>query len=384
MSSTPLLDDPRECPTCDRLYPAHAAFCAVDGVPLVPSSPDLRLRAMEPGRYQIVRRIGRGGMGDVYLAMDTRLRRYVAVKYVRGAYSTDGDATARMEREARNAARLSHEHLVHVFDLVRESGALVLVMEYAAGPTLQEAIRDAAPFAVGAVARVIDQLASGLSAVHGVGLVHRDLKPSNVVLTYDAERGMMAKILDFGITRSFDDPTQSITATGVTMGTATFMSPEQLDGAALDARADVFALGAVAAYMLSGTLRVPRPGVPLSLAFVRGADRWPESLVQVLRRALAMERDDRTATPRQFADELAAVSRTMPDLVLTADETRQTASTALSDSALSDSALSDSALSDTARARAEMAARRAEIPVTDTLPAAQHRDAVPNDLDGRT
>lgn len=374
MSSTPLLDDPRECPTCDRLYPSHAAFCAVDGVPLVPASPDLRLRTMEPGRYQIVRRIGRGGMGDVYLAMDTRLRRYVAVKYVRGAYSSDGDATARMEREARNAARLSHEHLVRVFDLVRESGALVLVMEYAAGLTLQEAIRDAAPFAVGSVARVVDQLASGLSAVHGEGLVHRDLKPSNVVLTHDAERGMMAKILDFGITRSFDDPTQSITATGVTMGTATFMSPEQLDGASLDARADVFALGAVAAYMLSGTLRVPRPGVPLSLGFVRGADRWPESLVQVLRRALATDRDDRTATPRQFADELAAVARSMPDLVLTANDTRQT----------SPQVLSDAASSDAARARAAMAARRAEIPVTDTLPKAPHRDIAPNDPDSRT
>jgi hypothetical protein len=302
----------RVCPVCERAYSPDANFCAADGAALGPSTNDARIGARVLNRYEIQHRLGKGGMGEVYLALDTRLQRQVAIKYVRVTSGTAADASARMEREARNAAILDHPNVIKVFDLNRVGEALVLVMEYAPGPTLQESIRDGMPYNVQNTSTIISQLAEGLTAIHRKGLVHRDLKPSNIVLTNDAQNRVLAKILDFGIARGFDDPSQSITATGIAIGTAAFMPPEQVAGLALDARSDVFALAAVACTMLAGSLRLPRLGSATSLANVPGSDLWPEPLRTCMNGALMHDRNARTASPRDFAHALEALSQTMP------------------------------------------------------------------------
>ena len=304
MSSASSLEVSRSCPTCSRLYSPMANYCAVDGSVLVPSAEDPFVGETVLDRYQIERRLGKGGMGEVFLAYDLRLRRQVAIKYVRGAFFSEVEATARLEREARNAAALDHENLIRVFDLSQWGDDLVLVMEYAAGSTLQEVIRIEAPLHVSVVSAITSQLSDGLTTMHRKGLVHRDLKPSNVILTWTPRRELRAKILDFGIARAFDDPSQSITAKGIAVGTAAYMPPEQLAGIALDLRADVFALAAVAAHMLAGRLHRPDAGRSLSLKHVPRSDSWSDALKACIESGLAPNRKARTRTPREFASQL--------------------------------------------------------------------------------
>ncbi len=304
MPSASSLEVSRSCPVCARLYSPVANYCAVDGSALVPSAEDPFIGETVLDRYQIERRLGKGGMGEVFLAYDLRLRRQVAIKYLRGAVFSEVEASARLEREARNAAALDHENLIRVFDLGQWGDDLVLVMEYAAGSTLQEVIRIEAPLHLSVASAVTTQLAEGLTAMHRKGLVHRDLKPSNIILTWTPRRELRVKILDFGIARAFDDPSQSITAKGIAVGTAAYMPPEQLAGIALDLRADVFALAAVAAHMLAGRLRRPDTGRSLSLKHVRGSDTWSEALQQCVEAGLAPNRKLRTRTPREFAAQL--------------------------------------------------------------------------------
>ena len=207
------------------------------------------------GPYEIVSAIGAGGMGEVYKARDTRLRREVAVKVLPASFSSDPDRLARFEQEARAAAALNHPNILAVHDLATEAGVTYLVSELLDGRTLRDALADPIP-----LKKAIDyaiQVANGLNAAHGKGIVHRDLKPENLFITADGR----AKILDFGLAKLQDVVPDgvSIAATaaprtqpGVVMGTAGYMSPEQVRGSTADHRADLFALGAVLYEMLSG------------------------------------------------------------------------------------------------------------------------------------
>jgi tetratricopeptide (TPR) repeat protein/TolB-like protein len=203
------------------------------------------------GPYRIVSLIARGGMGDVYRATDVRLRRDVALKVLAQTTTRDPQRVERFMQEARVTASLDHPHVIRVYDVGRFDDRAYLVAELLEGETLRARIaRGAMP--VDEVLRIGIEVTRGLAAAHDAGLVHRDLKPDNIFLT----RSGGTKILDFGIAKLAHDDTKRdgfATLTGVVLGTAGYLAPEQIRGEAVDPRADLFALGAVLFEMLTGT-----------------------------------------------------------------------------------------------------------------------------------
>ncbi|MGA2643387.1 MAG: protein kinase [Candidatus Sulfotelmatobacter sp.] len=208
------------------------------------------------GPYEIQSPLGSGGMGEVYRARDARLNRDVAVKILPGSFSTDPDRLQRFAQESRAAAALNHPNILSIYDIGDDRGAPYVVSELLEGETLRDRLR----VTVLPSRKAIDyaqQIASGLAAAHEKGIVHRDLKPENIFLTHDGR----VKILDFGLAKftrpeadaSGNEPTQVVaTDAGTVMGTVGYMAPEQVRGKPADARADIFALGAILYEMLSG------------------------------------------------------------------------------------------------------------------------------------
>jgi hypothetical protein len=202
------------------------------------------------GSYRIVRELGRGGMGVVYEAEDTRLRRLVALKSLPSQYTNDPIRRERLTREARAAAALSHPAIATIHALEELDGELYLVSELVRGRTLREELR-AGALPSDRLLPILIQLASGLAAAHAAGIVHRDFKPENIVQCDDGR----VKILDFGLAHTLDPegPTEMrLTQAGVAIGTPGYMSPEQLGGDIVDARTDVFAFGVVAWELATG------------------------------------------------------------------------------------------------------------------------------------
>jgi len=209
------------------------------------------------GPYEIVARLGAGGMGEVFRARDTRLGRDVAIKVVRGQVSSDPDRLRRFEQEARAAAALNHPNILAVYDVGFDAGAPFLVSELLSGRTLREVLQKGAAPSRAAI-EYARQVASGLASAHERGIVHRDLKPENLFLTDDGR----IKILDFGLAKILpgfaidEQPTEArgaaITGTGVILGTVGYLSPEQIRGEPADHRADIFAFGCVLYELLSG------------------------------------------------------------------------------------------------------------------------------------
>src|SRR6202171_2146350 len=209
------------------------------------------------GPYAIVAPLGAGGMGEVYRARDTRLGREVAIKVLPERLSGSAEALARFEREARAVAALSHPNILSLFDFGQMDGTVYAVTELLKGDTLRERLAHERLPARKAI-EIAVAIAEGLAAAHAAGIVHRDLKPENVFLTSDGR----VKILDFGLAR-VEEPGGATSATsapttpaptepGVVMGTAGYISPEQIRGHPADARSDIFALGAVLYETLTG------------------------------------------------------------------------------------------------------------------------------------
>lgn len=215
------------------------------------------------GRYEVVSRIARGGMATVYLAVDRRLERDVALK-VMHAHLAEGasgaDFVSRFRREARAAARLTHPGLVAVFDQGLDGDTSYLTMEYIAGSNLRRAMLTEGTLTLGRTLDVLEDVLDALAAAHRAGLVHRDVKPENVLL--DTEGRL--KVTDFGLARAVNEVTA--TTTGSILGTVAYLSPELIATGACDARTDVYAVGILAYEMLLGT--VPHTGTtPIQVAF---------------------------------------------------------------------------------------------------------------------
>jgi serine/threonine-protein kinase len=211
--------------------------------------PELLPAGSPCGPYQIVELLARGGMGDIYRAIDTRLQRPVALKVLSRTRSNDPQRTIRFTQEARMTASLDHPHVIRVYDVGLQDDRAYLVTELLHGETLRDRI-GRGPMLPGDVVRIGLEVARGLGAAHAAGLVHRDLKPENIFLT----RSGTTKILDFGIAKlSQDENVRPGTSTlpGVVFGTAGYLAPEQIRGEAVDARADLFALGTVLFEMLT-------------------------------------------------------------------------------------------------------------------------------------
>lgn len=270
------------------------------------------------GRFRLRRLLGEGGMGLVYLAEQVSLARTVAVKVLRDDLSLQAGMSERFRREAKLLSQVEHSAVVRVIDFGMHGASACLVMEYAEGETLEEAL-GAGPFTVGRALPLLVQLCQGLAAIHDKGIVHRDLKPDNVVLTRSAA-GEQARLLDFGIARlAAPESTGSVTQVGMVLGTPEVVSPEQAMGQVLDARSDIYSLGVVAYRMLSGRLpflgpspqefiaqHVQQAPMPLVAAAPDLADQ--EALCKVVMACLEKSRDARPQTALALAADLAKVA----------------------------------------------------------------------------
>ena len=209
------------------------------------SSPTTRVYS---GRYELVRRIARGGMAEVYLARDLLLDRHVALKVLFPELSVDEAFVARFRREAQAAANLSHPNIVSVYDWGEGDGAYFIVMEYIDGRPLSSHIRAEGALLPDRAAAVGAAVASALAFAHRAGVIHRDVKPGNVLITSEGH----VKVADFGIARATSAAQEDLTQTGAVMGTATYFSPEQAQGLPVDPRTDLYSLGVVLYEMVTG------------------------------------------------------------------------------------------------------------------------------------
>ncbi|MFN8076296.1 MAG: Stk1 family PASTA domain-containing Ser/Thr kinase [Kineosporiaceae bacterium] len=253
------------------------------------------------GRYLVQSRLARGGMATVYLALDSRLDREVALKVLHGHLAEDATFTSRFQREARAAARLSHPHVVQVYDQGSDVDLLYLAMEYVRGRTLREALTQRGPLSPRQALSVLDPMLDALAAAHRAGIVHRDIKPENVLLSDDGQ----VKVADFGLARAVTAATAA--NTGTVIGTVAYMAPELITRGVADARADVYAAGIVLYEMLTG--RQPFVGEsPVSVAFqhvhedvpapTQIAPGLPEALDDLVAVATSRDPDER---PRDAA-----------------------------------------------------------------------------------
>ncbi|MDQ3145872.1 MAG: protein kinase, partial [Actinomycetota bacterium] len=212
-------------------------------------------------RYELDRHIARGGMADVYLARDALLDRPVALKVLFSQFATDPTFVQRFRREAQAAANLNHPNIVSVYDWGEEDDTYFIVMEYVEGRSLAQVLRADGPLVPDRAAEVGVDVAAALAFAHGKGVVHRDVKPGNVLISPAGG----VKVTDFGIARAVST-TENLTQTGMVMGTATYFSPEQARGAAVDPRSDVYSLGVVLYELLTGS--APFTGDnPVSVAY---------------------------------------------------------------------------------------------------------------------
>src|SRR5215831_17788614 len=228
------------------------------------SSPPSHL-ALNPGTrlgpYEITALLGVGGMGEVYRATDTNLKRQVAIKVLPASVAGDAGRLARFQREAEILAALNHPNIAHIHGLEKSDGTIALVMEHVDGPTLADRI-GGGPIPIDEALPIAQQIAEALQAAHEQGIIHRDLKPANIKVRKDGT----VKVLDFGLAKAMDQvgassanvsmsptiTTPAMTQAGVILGTAAYMAPEQARGKAIDKRADIWAFGCVLFEMLTG------------------------------------------------------------------------------------------------------------------------------------
>ena len=249
------------CPQCGVEYDTASRFCPNDGTPLRPKgSTDQFVGRVLAERYHMLKRLGEGGMGKVYLAEHVKMNRQCAVKVMNGALLNDSDSAQRFAREASNAARIIHPNVAAVFDYGEADGVVYLVMEYVEGEPLTRLLERDTALSPARAVDIARQVAEALVAAHELGIVHRDLKPDNIIVAAGRNGRDIAKVVDFGIAKAIEEsPSESLTRTGLVIGTPEYMSPEQLLGDPVDARSDVYSLGCILYQMLTGRRTFDEP-----------------------------------------------------------------------------------------------------------------------------
>jgi serine/threonine-protein kinase len=282
---------------------------------------DTLINMLFDGRYRIVRKLGSGGMADVYLAEDEELGRRIAIKILNDRHANDEQFVERFRREAKNAAGLSHPNIVSIYDRGEAEGTYYIAMEYLDGRSLKELVVARGPLPIGDAIDATRQVLSALRFAHRKGVVHRDIKPHNVMADADGR----LKVTDFGIARA---GVSQMTEAGSIIGTAQYLSPEQARGAAVDQRSDLYSVGVVLYEMLTG--KTPFTGeTPVEIAMKHLSDppRPPSlerpdispDLDMVVLRALAKNTDDRYQTAEEMDAELDRVSQGLGVTAATAD-----------------------------------------------------------------
>jgi serine/threonine protein kinase len=269
------------------------------------------------GRYEIIKPIGRGGMGVVYLARQSALERNVVVKVLPPSFIGDQQASARFEREARGMSRLQHPHIVAIYDFGYHDGQAYIIMEYVEGVTLRHLIKSDKQMNLATFGAIGLQLLEGISEAHSLGLVHRDIKPANIMLTERRGKKNYVKILDFGLAKLVKGATD-VTKEQNLVGSVAFLTPEQIMGNDTDERVDVYALGVLFYYMLTGDKpftceddvavlyqHVHNDPVRLERVLAGGHD-IPGPIIDLVHRALAKDPADRPSDAGQFLKEFGA------------------------------------------------------------------------------
>jgi len=320
----------RTCPSCQRTYPDDTDFCSRDGTPLPESmsASASELEAGLAGRFHVLRRLGAGGMGAVFLAEQLAVgNRPVALKVLLRKLLDDPEFLLRFRNEAASTGRIRHPNVVTIYESGQsDDGSPYIAMEYLEGETLRQTLKRRGALPVAECARVLQQVAKGLNSAHKLGILHRDLKPDNIFLAQTDDGEVVPKVMDFGLAKLRESATHTLT--GTVLGTPAYMSPEQAMGMKseeLDARSDIYALGITAYEMLTG--RVPfhsdtpigylakhiMEEAPLLRTTAPGL-LWPPELERVISKALAKDRDQRHASVLDFANEFVeAASHASPD-----------------------------------------------------------------------
>ncbi|MGZ5423298.1 MAG: protein kinase domain-containing protein [Candidatus Aminicenantales bacterium] len=322
------------CPTCHTENSETANFCSncaavlksregSSGSRPLPGSAtqtyetpawDLPTGTIFGGRYQIIEQLGRGGMGRVYRALDTKAREEVAIKLIRPDIAEDKRTLERFVNEIKLAHKVSHRNIGKMYHLGEDQGLHYITMEYVPGEDLKSFIRRSRRLDISTTVAIAKQVCSGLGEAHEAGIVHRDLKPSNIMIDKDGN----AKILDFGIARALGVP--GVTAEGSVIGTPEYMSPEQVEGKDADRRSDIYSFGVIMFEMVTGRLPFAAD-TPFAVAFKQQSEvppppeglnpQTPPQLSAIILRCLEKDRERRYQTTEDVCRDLGQVEETI-------------------------------------------------------------------------
>jgi hypothetical protein len=322
------------CPSCSSEYPANERFCPRDGTALRSQGGGTDLvGSIIAERYHVIRKLGEGGMGQVYLAEHVKMGRKSAVKVMNPGMVHDADAISRFNREAANASRINHPNVAGIYDFGETpDGLIYLAMEFIEGESLTALVESTGALPAMRAARITKQAADGLAQAHDLGIVHRDLKPDNIMIAKNRDGSDCVKVVDFGIAKAAGSEAQKVTRTGMVVGTPEYMSPEQLAGDKLDPRSDIYSLALVAFNMLTGKLPFPSETAqesmimrltdrPKRLADMNASVAWPQKVQDVMDKALERDVALRYQSASQFGDALYLAIESMPRNAMATDGT---------------------------------------------------------------
>ncbi|MBI4854463.1 MAG: SUMF1/EgtB/PvdO family nonheme iron enzyme [Acidobacteria bacterium] len=312
----------KECVSCSRKFPDHMVFCPFDGDMLDGEVEDPLIGRVIDGKYRLEEKLGEGGMGTVYRAKHVLIQNDLAVKILHSALVADRHAVARFQREATAAARIKHPNAVGVTDFGRTEDEIVyIVMELFVGKSLRDIIEEEGALPVERSITIVRQVCLALDAAHRSGIIHRDIKPDNIVLEKNNGQGELVKVLDFGIAKLKDGPSNEIggrlTRQGVIIGSPHYLSPEQCQNSELDARSDLYSLGIVLYEMFTADVPFKAP-TPIAVAMMHTTDKpapvkekrpdLPDGIAQIVMRSLEKDPSLRPQTAIELAQELERAS----------------------------------------------------------------------------
>lgn len=316
-----------KCPKCQTDNPDTQKFCGECATPLHPSKEIPVTKTLETpkeelttgstfaGRYQIIEELGKGGMGKVFKAYDTKINEKIAIKLIKPEIAADKKTIERFSNELKFARKIRHNNVCQMFDIGEDKGTHFITMEYVSGEELKSFIRRSRQLTVGTSITIAKQICDGLTEAHELGVVHRDLKSSNIMIDRDGN----ARIMDFGIARSLSG--KGITGAGVMIGTPEYMSPEQAEVREVDQRSDIYSLGVILYEMVTG--RVPFEGeTPLGIAMKHKSEvpkdpreinaQIPEELSRVILRCMEKDKEKRYQSAGEVRSELANIEKGIP------------------------------------------------------------------------